>query len=105
ARTIFSLANYCYTHNKPDSAFELFQQQLALRKQIYGETSSEYAYRMIVTADMFNYLGKFKLAQELNFAALDITRLSLGENSSQYALCMSDIGEIYYRTGEYDKAF
>lgn len=104
ARCLFSFADYCFTHNKPDSAFKLFTQQLNLREHIHGALSSEYAYRMIVTADMFTYLGRYAQAQDLNFVALEITRNSLSENSNQYALCMSDIGEVYYRMGEYDKA-
>jgi CHAT domain-containing protein len=104
AKTAFLLANYCYFHNKRDTAIHLYQQQINLRKKIYGENTSEYAYWLIATADMYSYLAKFEEAQSMNFKALEITRNTLGEKSSQYALCLGDIGEVYYRTGEYDKA-
>jgi len=104
AKALFSLGNFCYTHNKRDSAFQLYQQQLNLRKRIHGENSREYAYWMIVTADLYTYLAKYSLAQEMNFRALDIVRNTAGERSWLYALCLNDIGEVFYSTGEYDKS-
>ena len=104
AKALLSLGHYCYSHNKRDSAFQLYQQQLVLRKKIYGENSSEYAYWMIVTADLYTYLAKYNLAQEMNFRALVIVRNTAGERSWLYALCLGDIGEVYYSTGEYDKS-
>jgi CHAT domain-containing protein/tetratricopeptide (TPR) repeat protein len=104
ASTLYFLGGYCYGHNKRDSAFILFRDQLKARKEIYGEVSSEYAYWMIVTADQYTYLSKYALAQQTNFRALNITSQTLGEKTSQYALCLNNIGEVYYRKGEYDKA-
>jgi CHAT domain-containing protein/Tfp pilus assembly protein PilF len=104
ANTLFSLAGFCYAKNKRDTAFHLYQQHLNLRKKIHDDNSSEYAYWMIVTADMYTYLSKYSLALELDVKALELAANTAGKRSWLYALCLGAIGEVYYSTGEYDKA-
>jgi CHAT domain-containing protein len=104
SKTLYALGAVCYSNNKRDMAFNLFRENLEIRRKMHGENSSIYAYWMIVTADQYAYLSKFGIAQELNFKALDVTERTIGVESSQYALCLNDIGEVYYRNGQYDKA-
>ncbi len=104
AETLFLLADFLRTHNKPDSALLLFKQLPDVITEIYGENSTDYAYWLIRVGNMYTYMAKYNMALELDQKALQITRTTIGEKTNQYALCVAEIGTIYYRRGEYAKS-
>ncbi len=87
-----------------DRAAALFDQDLAVRRQLHGEGHPEVAESMALLASSYGDQGEYARARDLARQALEIQRRALGPESLEVAATSSEIGMMHWNLGELDEA-
>lgn len=104
AASVHNLARLYEVKGQFNKSLELYQEALAIRKEIFGEESIEYA----STLSNIGFVCAFLEMNEKGLAeakkALAIRKKLLGEEDKDYAVSLSVVGILYANLGQYNKA-
>ena len=87
-----------------DKAIEYYQQSLAIRKQVFGESHPDVAHSYNNIGSVYHVQGDYAHALVYYQQSLAIWKQVYGDFHPDVALSFSNIGNIYYAQGEYVRA-
>ncbi len=85
-------------------ALELARQAVAIRKEVLGEHSTDYAQAVNNLALVCQSLGEYAQAEERFRLALDIYEQALGQRHPRCALVLNNLAALYCARGNYAQA-
>ncbi len=105
ANQYFDLANINEFNSKFDTAIFYAEKSQALYIKCFGEKSIKNADALYLLGRLYWQEGKYDLAMEQYFKAVQIRKEIQGENNPEVAKIFNNIGIVYCEKGEYSKTF
>ncbi len=83
-----------------DAAQPLYEKSLAIRRDLYGETSAEYAESLSYLAMVYSAKSDYQQAESLDRRVLDIRRRVLGDEHFEVARSLNNLAYVLALRGE-----
>ncbi len=90
--------------NKSADALKLADRASKTFKRIRGENSRRYATSLLQLAVIYDAMGDYAKAAEINKRAINIDRVVVGVINPDYAVCAQNLGESYRKMGDFADA-